>query len=120
MSHPLVGNIYKEGRNGGVYIGRERTGIHHYGNPFTHNKQGTLAQIVTPTREMAIAAFKDWLEGTDWHSVEPERRKWILEHLKDLKGKRLICFCAPQACHGDILAEKAAVESSHGNAEVTD
>ena len=26
---------------------------------------------------------------------------------KELKGKRLCCWCKPEACHGDVLAEQA-------------
>jgi len=30
-----------------------------------------------------------------------------LARLPDLRGRRLGCFCAPQACHGDVLARLA-------------
>ena len=31
----------------------------------------------------------------------------LLKAIPELKGKRLGCYCAPQSCHGDILAELA-------------
>ncbi len=31
----------------------------------------------------------------------------LREKLPELKGKILGCWCAPEACHGDILAELA-------------
>lgn len=29
---------------------------------------------------------------------------------KELKGKDLVCWCAPKLCHGDVLLEIANVE----------
>lgn len=116
MSHPLVGNIHHNRRAEGVYVGRKDGSQFHYGNPFTH-KKGTLANIIVGSREEAIVAFRDWLEGKAYQEVEPKRRQWILDHLAELKGKRLLCFCAPQACHGDILAEMA---DKHESPQVQD
>jgi hypothetical protein len=28
----------------------------------------------------------------------------LLAKVPTLKGKRLVCHCKPQACHGDVLA----------------
>ena len=38
-----------------------------------------------------------------WLLANPE----LLEKLPELKGKVLGCWCAPEACHGDILSELA-------------
>jgi hypothetical protein len=35
--------------------------------------------------------------------------------LPDLKGKTLFCWCKPDACHGDVLAELADVQDSAGS-----
>ena len=56
-----------------------------WGNPFTIGVDGT--------REEVIAKYETWL------LAQPT----LLRQLPMLKGKRLGCFCAPQACHGDIL-----------------
>lgn len=37
------------------------------------------------------------------------------EMLLDLDGKRLACYCAPKACHGDVLV--AAIEWAKENIE---
>ncbi|MNG34892.1 hypothetical protein D3C84_1214980 [compost metagenome] len=37
------------------------------------------------------------------------------EMLLELDGKRLACYCAPKACHGDVLVK--AVEWAKGEAE---
>lgn len=88
-----------------VYVGRTRSDFH-FGNPFSHLRN-SLAEIHVPTRAESLTCFSLWLAGTDYQSVAPERRKWILEHLKDLKGKDLICHCRPQPCHGEILMQLA-------------
>lgn len=75
-----------------VYIGRPSI----WGNPFTH-KQGTQADIVVGSREEAVAKYKEYILS------KPE----LLKQVKSLKGKVLGCWCKPQACHGDILAELA-------------
>ena len=87
-----------------VYIGRGKGSI--FGNPFTH-KEGTQAAVVVGSRAEAIQAFRDWLAGKAYQDVEPERRQAILDNIPTLKGKVLGCWCAPLACHGDVLAELA-------------
>lgn len=85
----------------GVYIGRPSL----LGNPFTH-KEGTTAQVVVPSREEAVEQYRVWL-----------REQWakggkVKDELIRLAGvyKRtgeltLVCWCAPEACHGHVLAE---------------
>lgn len=87
-----------------VYIGRGLDSI--FGNPFTH-QNGTAAKIVVGSREEAVQAFRDWITGKAYQDVEPERRQAIRDALPSLKGKVLGCWCAPLACHGDVLAELA-------------
>lgn len=90
-----------------VYIGRPKGKEQfHFGNPFTW-KAGTKASVVLPEGTDCIEAFREWLEGTDYQDVEPERRQWILDNLHTLKGKTIACWCKPLACHGDVLAELA-------------
>lgn len=63
-----------------------------WGNPFVIGKDGT--------REQVIAKYREWIclpENT--HMVERARQV--------LRGKVLGCWCAPKACHGDVLAEIA-------------
>lgn len=66
-----------------IYIGRP--GI--WGNPFTIGQDGT--------REEVIAKYREWIQ------TKPE----LLALLPSLEGQTLGCWCKPNACHGDILAE---------------
>lgn len=65
-----------------VYIGRPSK----WGNPFSIGTDGTREEVVRKYRE------------------------WVLTQelpFHELKGKTLGCWCAPRACHGDILMELA-------------
>jgi len=70
-----------------VYIGRGSP----WGNPFRIGPDGT--------RDEVIRKYRDWvLNSNDADAL------WIREHVTELKGKTLGCYCAPQPCHGDFLA----------------
>lgn len=89
-----------------IYIGRERT-KYHFGNPFSH-KENSLAEVTVETAEDACEQFRKWVEGEDWKELDQERRQWILDNLKYLKGKTLGCWCKVKGhefCHGDVLVE---------------
>lgn len=44
---------------------------------------------------MVIEKYRNWL------LKNPE----LLSQLEELRGKWLVCHCAPKACHGDVLLE---------------
>lgn len=68
-----------------VYIGRPSP----WGNPFAIGPAGTRAQV--------IAKYRAWIV------TQPH----LMRRLPELKGKVLGCWCAPEACHGDVLVELA-------------
>lgn len=75
-----------------VYIGRPSK----WGNPFVIGLDGT--------REEVVEKYEKWL----WDEA-------ILDYgvygstviVTELRGKDLVCWCAPKACHGDVLLEIA-------------
>lgn len=83
---PRVLNKKTCGDSEGVYIGRPSK----WGNPFVIGKDGNREEVVRKYREYLLANF--------------ELRAQAQE---ELRGKNLICWCAPQACHGDVLLEVA-------------
>ena len=89
---PRVYNKHKAYPADAVYIGRGSD----WGNPYTHLPSGKskYKTIHVPTREAAVAAFKALCDK------HPELQKEIKERLR---GKNLVCYCAPLACHGDVL-----------------
>jgi hypothetical protein len=66
---------------GAIYIGRGSK----WGNPFRIGPDGDRATV--------IAKHDHWLR--DQHH--------LLRALDELRGHHLVCFCAPLACHGDLL-----------------
>jgi len=84
---PKVLNKYKDAiPEGAVYIGRPSK----WGNPFAIGIDGS--------REEVIVKYRIWL------LAQPAM---IAQVKRDLSGKDLVCFCAPKACHGDILLDVA-------------
>ncbi len=65
-----------------------------WGNPFVIGKDGT--------RDEVIAKYQEWVMFSEDVAVQ-----WIREHVEELKGKVLGCWCAPKPCHGDFLSELA-------------
>ena len=70
---------------GAVYIGRGSA----WGNPFRIGPDGD--------RQAVVARHEAWLRG----------QHGLLRAMPTLRGKDLICFCAPAACHGDLLLRLA-------------
>ena len=87
-----------------VYIGRIKNSNKHYGNPFPVGVGGD-------TREVSIEKCDQWLRGTGYRNVEPQRRSWILANLPRLKDRALGCHCHPLPCHGDIYVRMLDVEA---------
>lgn len=83
----------KETPPNSVYIGRGSV----WGNRFTHLNLNNPNLVKVETRDIAVARYREWLLNNPT----------LLTRLPELKGKNLICFCAPQKCHGDVLLELA-------------
>lgn len=67
-----------------LYVGRPSP----WGNPYKAPTSGD--------REMAVYMFRRYAEA-----VVAETPDW----LEPLRGKDLVCWCAPKACHADVLEE---------------
>ena len=70
-----------------VYIGRGSL----FGNPFKMHNEDDRAKV--------IELYRHWL----WKALQ--EGKITKEMLLALDGKRLACYCAPKACHGDVLVK---------------
>lgn len=64
-----------------VYIGRGSC----WGNPFVIGPDGSRNEVIE--------------KYTYWICDNPA----LLERLKELIGKDLVCFCSPKMCHGHVL-----------------
>jgi hypothetical protein len=83
-----VVNLNKEPYD--VYIGRrnrwKKLPDSFWRNPYSVEEHG---------REEAIRLYEQFILSSPEH----------LGRLHELKGKKLGCWCKPQACHGDILTK---------------
>ena len=68
-----------------VYIGRPSE----WGNPFVIGRDGTRNEV--------IAKYEAWVVQ------QPQ----LMARLCELRGKHLMCWCAPGPCHGDVLIRLA-------------
>ena len=75
----------------GVYVGRGRGS--RWGNPFREGRDGTREEAIAKFEEYAIKRL-----GREPNWLEP------------LRGKDLICWCAPKPCHADVLLRLANKE----------
>jgi len=69
-------------------------------------------------RTRAVQWYRRWLLDGEWAAGLPhlaQSRAWILEHLHELAGKDLLCWCPLPAdgetdwCHARVLLDLAAV-----------
>lgn len=81
MKRPTVVHCKKSPYD--IYIGRPSK----WGNPFQLGRDGTRAQV--------IGYYKQWIKN------QPA----LMASLHELEGKVLGCWCSPNACHGDVLAD---------------
>jgi len=69
-----------------VYIGRPSK----WGNLFVIGKDGTRAEV--------IRKYEEYLRSN------PE----LMDSLKELKEKNLVCWCSPLPCHGNVIMQLMA------------
>jgi len=79
-----------------------------WGNPFNWKDLAVQPGYETP-KELAVREYSHWLEGlSPYRDFCPEKRQWILDHLHELAGKDLACWCkSGEYCHADILLRLA-------------
>ena len=95
----------KSYKGAGIYVGRAmpNTSVSALGNPFKVKPHGVYE------RDESIRLYRRWL----WEQMRSGAGGVYEEmlHLKQLAGQgdlTLICWCAPAACHADVI--KACLE----------
>ena len=79
---PRVLNKHHGGiRKDAVYVGRPSK----WGNPFAIGRDGNRIEV--------IAKYRTWISNNTA----------LMAAIPELRGRNLVCFCAPAACHGDVL-----------------
>lgn len=90
MSKAYAVNLRKDKYD--VYIGRAGAGkpVNPLGNPYSIGQDGDRDEVI---RKFAVDFKKRYLS-------EPEFKAAVLRCV----GRSMGCFCAPKACHGDVIA----------------
>ena len=57
----------------------------------------SVSDRIDGDRAAVIAKYETWLR----------RQHHLLRALDELRGRNLLCFCAPKVCHGDLLLRLA-------------
>lgn len=86
-----------------VYIGRPGKGLDGYfGNPIRKGSTCYLCGKVHTAGASTLPCYKAYLKLRIGNDPAFKAR------VKELHGKTLVCFCKPNACHGDYLARVSA------------
>jgi hypothetical protein len=72
-------------RENTAYVGRPSK----WGNPFVIGRDGTRDEVISKYRAYLML------------------NQPLFDKLGELRGKDLICWCAPEPCHADVLLELA-------------
>ena len=83
---PRVFNKSRDLPTGCIYVGRPSQ----WGNPYKISKSNTRTEVIERFEQYAKHKLK---ETPNW--------------LEPLRGKDLLCWCAPKPCHADILLRLA-------------
>lgn len=102
-----------------------------WGNPFTVDGaiESGYASTEEQARKSAVDSYRSWLLGEDVIDLDRYQtrlggrlydRVWVREHLHELRGKNLACWCPlpepgqPDVCHAAVLIALANPASKPG------
>lgn len=86
--------VGRRGEPKSVYIGRPSP----LGNPFVMKSEAQRAEVITKYR----ALFEQYVA---WQTPKIMQELKRLEELARRGDLVLGCYCAPRACHGDVIKE---------------
>jgi hypothetical protein len=66
-----------------------------------------------PGRPEALLEYLWWLHTIPKSDRDPQHvdqydQRWVHDHVNELRGETLACWCSPRLCHGHVLAAMAA------------
>jgi len=76
-----------------------------WGNPINWQQFSRPDLTEADKKAIAVRDFEEWLNYGTWNYPN---RQWILDHIHELAGKDLACWCKPdEPCHADVLIRLA-------------
>lgn len=89
-----------DGQGYDVYIGRAGQGLDGYfGNPIVRGQECCVCGDTHLDNESVVTCYRKRF----YRMIEEDGA--FAKRISQLKGKRLGCFCKPDHCHGDVIAE---------------
>ncbi len=86
----------------GCYVGRPSP----LGNPYTHLSGSKHAKFKVATRDEAVEKYQEWLKNALENDRVVYNAFWhLVQFYRDFGKLVLVCHCAPQRCHAEILRE---------------
>jgi hypothetical protein len=102
---------------GAVYIGREHAGRGR-GPSFKRSRWAKPCTWHEHGREAAVDLYTRWINGDPDAAAMLPPGKWqrpsVEEIRQELRGRVLACWCAPERCHGHVLAAIADDDTPGG------
>jgi hypothetical protein len=90
---PRVYNKRNGHPTGAIYVGRGSP----FGNPFSHQPHAAVdVDHLVESRAVSIERFEQWLG-------EPEQLALVVRIRRQLRGRDLVCWCHPEACHAEVI-----------------
>ena len=86
-----------------VYVGRPSK----WGNPYRIGSSKWRLGIPVGLGENDKMTREECVERYKWRLFQTELGATLRSQLDELRGKDLVCWCAPLPCHADILLELA-------------
>ena len=98
---PKVYNKYhKNIPKDAVYVGRPTK----LGNPFRVGDKDPIHPEVVMDRNWVVNRYDSWIH------YDLNAKPIYDAAIEELRGKDLVCWCAPKPCHADVLLELANVK----------
>lgn len=100
-----------------------------WGNPFSHLETKTKALVKVETLAESVELYEKVIVLGDFKQFAGRdlpaevitqlmaQHRWVTEHLSELAGKDLVCWCAPNLCHGDVLLRHANQPQSQSQSQ---
>lgn len=97
---PSITVVNKHHGAEGEYIGRGSP----LGNPFSH-MDNTKAEFKVHSRGEAVEKYEEWLNQkiSSNDKIVCDELNRLVDIAYDTRELKLKCFCAPLACHGDVI-----------------
>jgi hypothetical protein len=83
-----------------------------WGNPFVVGNDGTRAECVDLYRKLLTGYV--CLSAAAEPKAQEAARRHVIDHIEELRGKNLACWCRGEPCHADVLLRIANLPIRRG------